>query len=291
MRVFKIASLALGIIFLLLLTACSQEEKEPVTEKTGVVTSTQAYLDHFGEPPQGKAGRAYARVGYLPLKDNPQKVRPFPLFLFSDKNQLRQMLTRLTSGELRLPEDFGLYNPFPGDVELTTTPLSEPVVTVSLKSQISWPDADKAAAGLALAETVFQFPEVKRVLVMLNGQSLPGMPEEGYQRRAQQVAEVAPPNLVLIAGMWGKGSDHLDELLVEFDRPIKVNDFKLFDETGKKVEGEYYTSIFQMAVVILPKTPDAFDPGMTLRAEWDVVDFLGRSNRGSNSMPIQRLEH
>ena len=291
MRVFKIASLALGIILLLLLTACSQEEKNPVTEQTGVVTSTQAYLDHFGEPPQGKAGRAYARVGYLPLKEDPEKVRPFPLFLFSEKDQLRQMLARLVSGELHLPEDFGLYNPFPGDVEVKSTPLGEPVVTVSLKSQASWPYPDQKAAGLAVAQTVVQFPEVKRVLVMLNGQPLPGMPEEGYQHSPQQVAEVAPPNLVLIAGMWEKGSARLDELLVEFDRPIKVNTFKLYDATGKKVEGKYYTSIFQMAVVILPKTPDSFEPGMTLRAEWAVVDFLGRSSRGSSSMSIQRLEH
>ena len=127
--------------------------------------------------------------------------------------------------------------------------------------------------------------------VMLNGQPHPHMPGGGYSHQSELIAEITPPTLVLIAGMWEKGSDHLDELLVEFDRPITVNSIKLYDETGKKVEGEYYTSIFQMAVVVLPKNPDAFQPGTTLRAEWDVVDTLGRSNRGSNSMQLERFEH
>lgn len=291
MDVLLKATLSSAALFLLLLTACSQDSPPQDIKKTGIVTATKPYLNHFGEPPQGKAGRAFARVGYLPLIGDPEKVRPFPLFLFSEKDQLRQMLNRLASGELHLPADLGLHNPFPADVEVMTTPLNKADVTVSMMSQSSWSDMNKKAAGLALAQTVFQFPDVKRVLVMLNGQPLPDMPEKGYQYSPHKIAEVTPPTLVLVAGMWGNGTDHLDELLVEFDRPIKVNDFQLYDETGKKVEGDYYTSLFQMAVVILPKTPDAFEPGMLLRAEWDVVDMLGRSNRGSSSLPVQRFEH
>lgn len=65
------------------------------------------------------------------------------------------------------------------------------------------------------------------------------------------------------------------EILVEFDRPVKVNSFVLFHEDSQKVEGEYYKSIFQMAVVVHPKPPELFQEGTSLRAEWDVVDELG----------------
>ena len=48
-------------VSLLVLTACQQEEPPaPATKTTGVVKSTQAYLDNFGTPPQGKSGQARA---------------------------------------------------------------------------------------------------------------------------------------------------------------------------------------------------------------------------------------
>ena len=31
--------------------------------------------------------------------------------------------------------------------------------------------------------------------------------------------------------------------------------------------------------------------GDVLRAEWDVVDFMGRVNSGSSTMPLRRYEH
>lgn len=281
-----------GLLTFLALVACSQEETSSAKiERTGVVTATQAYLSHFGTPPQGKAGQAFARVGYLPLKKDPQRVRPFPLFLFSENEQLRQMLERLVSGDLHLPKHFGLYHPFPERTEVMTTPLGAPLVTISLMTHSSWSEEDMQAGGLALAETALQFPGVKQVVVMLNGQPLAGMPDDGYYHQPQRIAKVVPPGLVLIAGMWEKGTGKLDELLVEFDRPIKVNSFKLSDSSGQPVEGDLYTSIFQMAVVIHPQNPEIFLPGTILTAEWNIVDELGRVNKGTTSLPLQRFEH
>lgn len=275
-----------------LLTACQQEETPVSSPKnSGVVEANQAYLDNFGTPPQGKAGEAFARVGYLPLQDFPDKVRAIPLFLFSDKDELQQILNRLISGELRLPTDFGLYNPFPDDLEVKATPLRSPAVTLSLLTQQSWSDNDMATAGRALAETVLQFDVVERVIITLKGQPLPQMPADGYLHEPEKLVEVELPTLVLITGMWEKGTDKLNELLVEFDRPITVKNFKLYDNSGKAVDGEYFTSIFQMAVVILPKDPSHYREATLLRAEWDVVDGLGRSNSGTTILPLQRFEH
>ena len=280
----------LGVFILLLLTACKQEEPPP-PPNSGFVAVNQAYLKNFGTPPQGKAGEAFARVGYLPLQEAPEKVRAFPLFLFTDKEQLRQILTRLISGELVLTQESGLYNPFPPDLEVSVPAQVTPTLTLSLKTGQSWSDDDQAAAGRALAETALQSEVVERVIILLNGQPFPPMPTEGYQHRSRLIVEVNPPELVQIAGMWGLGTDKLDELLVEFDRPVTVNNFKLYDKSGDVVDGEYFTSIFQMAVVLLPKDSTLLLEGTLLRAEWDVVDTLGRSNSGSTTLPLRRYEH
>jgi hypothetical protein len=94
-----------------------------------------------------------------------------------------------------------------------------------------------------------------------------------------------------MAGMWEKGTDNLDELLVQFDRPVKVNSFTLYDSSDKLIDGEYFTSMFQMAVVVMPGDKSLYKEGDLLRAEWDVTDEKGRANSGTNSMALRRYEH
>jgi len=262
-----------------------------VTETTGVVKATQAYLENFGTPPQGKSGQAFARVGYLPLQKAPEKLRPVPLFLFSKKKELLLILKQLVSGELLSQRRSELYNPFPDDLELSVTSPEGPTATVALGSQQSWSDTDQIAAGQALAETALQFARINRVVVMHNGAPLSQMPADGYLHEPQLLVKVEPPEMVLIAGVWENGADTLSEILVEFDRPIKVNNFALYDEMGKTVDGDFFTSIFQMAVVVHPKEPSLYQEATLLRAEWEVVDDMGRSNRGSDSLPMMRIDH
>lgn len=284
-------SLILAFCFLSLLACQPDEASDPEPQASGVVVATQAYLDHFGEPPQGKAGQAFARVGYLPVRHVPGKVRAFPLFLFSKDGELRQILNRLTGGELAFPQNSGFYNPFPSDLQVTSASPDNSTQTLSLMTQQSWPEDDMASAGLSLAATVFQFEQASKVVIMLNGQPMPTMPGGGYLRNPETLIEVDPPALVLMAGMWEKGTDKLDELLIEFDRPVKVNSFKLYDGTGKTIKGEYFTSIFNMAVVILPEDSSLYKEGDVLRAEWDVIDDKGRTNSGTSIMALRRYEH
>jgi hypothetical protein len=281
--------LTLAFCFLSLV-ACKQEEA-PAPQPSGIVIASQAYLDNFGEPPQGKAGEAFARVGYLPVRDTPDKVRAFPFFLFSKDGELRQILNRLTSGDLIFPEDSRLYSPFPSDLKVTSASTEKGIQALSLMTQQSWPEDDMASAGLALAATVLQFKQTNKVVIMLNGRPLPQMPADGYVRDPGTLIAVEPPSLVLMAGMWEKGTDNLNELLVEFDRPIKVNSFKLYKSSEGSIKGEYFTSIFQMAIVLLPEDKTLYKEGDVLRAEWDVVDIMGRANSGSSTMTLRRYEH
>lgn len=278
----------MGGLFFLSLSGCQQREAEP--PDTGTIEANQVYLKNFGPPPYGKEGQGFARVGYLPLQKFPEKVRAIPLFLFSEHDQLRQILDRLTSDELILPPDSELYNPFPKDIEVTVKPLENGTLTLSLTTQQPWSSIDLGAAGRALTETASQFTDVERVRILLNREPLPQMPTEGYLHNPQQLAEGSLPTLVMMVGMWKKGAETLDEILIEFDRPIKVNNFQLYDKIGKTIEGEYFTSVFQMAVVVHPKDPERYQDGTVLRAEWDIVDALDRSNKGTSKLPLRRHE-
>ena len=52
-----------------------------------------------------------------------------------------------------------------------------------------------------------------------------------------------------------------------------------------------YHSVFKMAVVIHPRHPESLGAGDQLRAEWRVVDTLGRANRGVTTLALQKYEH
>ena len=278
-----------GLFVLLFTSGCKQQDAE--SPKPGVVEANPTYIDNFGEPPYETEGRAFARVGYLPLKSNPEKIRALPLFLFSEQEQLRQILDRLTSNQLFLPPDGEVYSPFPPDLKVTVSAPENGTVTMSLASQGPFPAADRVAAVNAMTETAVQFSAIKNVRILLNQNPLARMPKEGYAHDPQQLSEVGKPNLVTVLGTWEKGSESPHEIFVEFDRPVTVNSFQLYDQAGKKVEGDYFTSAFQMAVVVHPDDPSLYREGSVLRVEWDIVDTLGRANKGTNSLPLRRVEH
>jgi hypothetical protein len=283
--------IALMLCLMGLASCQKQEEREP-PPGNGQVEANAAYLENFGTPPQGKAGHAYARVGYLPLQRSPNKLRALPLFLFDDQNQLEQVLKRLISGDLIKDRKTDLFNPFPEDLKLVITSSEGPTVSLALTTGQTWA-GDNLHSGLsALTETALQFDGVDRAIITLNGEPVSGMPEQGFTHNQSALSEVEPPRLILVSGVWEKDDpDDPKEILVEFDRPIKIREFNLFLEDGSKVEGDYYTSIFQMAVVVHPKNPERYQQGTVLRADWDVVDELGRANQGTDTLPLIRLEH
>lgn len=288
--IYKWLSFSIFALLLMLpLSGCKQEET--TLPDTGVVEANDAYIKFFGSPPYETKGRAFARVGYLPLKKDLKQVRAIPLFLFTDQNQLQHIFNKLTNNALLLPTESDLYIPFPSGTKIAVKSLENELLTVEVTTNGPWEEADLIAVAYALTETAVQFPDVARVRIIADGRLLSFMPESGFVHDTQRVEDVPKPTLVSIIGMWDTGDDVLGELFIEFDRPITVNNFRLYDKTGKKVEGEYFTSAFQMAVVIHPDQPSQFKEGMLLQAEWDVSDTLGRTNKGKNTLPIKYVEH
>jgi hypothetical protein len=271
----------------LLLFACTQEAPPAIT---GSVEANSAYLYHFGKPPAVKAGKAFARVGYLPLREQHYKLGAVPLYLFDKNDQLPRLLDRLVSGDLTLPPDSPLYNPFPPDTQVRVAANPEKVLTLSLYFAET-ASYDPTPMTNALVETAAQLDDIERVIVLLNGRAVTGMPEAGFTSDRKRIIDVAPPALIMIAGIWDEGEAALEEIAVNFDRPITVNSFSLSHADGTKVLGDYFVSAFQMSVVVHPETPGIFQDGTVLQVQWEVVDALGRVGQGRQVLPLRRFVH
>lgn len=278
------------LLFILLSFIGCQQEQEKIGD-AGVVDANTAYVNNFGAPPYETKGRAFARVGFLPLRSNPNQVRAIPLFLFTDQNQLGHILKKLTSGELILPAESDLYDPFANNIEVTIRSLEEGLLVLDLTSTKTWSTIDMQPVVKALTETAVQFPDVTYVRLLLSGRPMANMPVEGFVHNPGYVAKVAKPVLVDIVGTWHEGEETLEEISVQFDRPVTINRFALYDHTGKKIAGQYFTSVMQMAVVVHPENPTLFREGSFMQAEWDLVDALGRTNKGTSRLPLKHIEH
>lgn len=269
-------------------TAC---QKESSVATQGTIKANQAYLNHFGEPPVPEKGECFARVGFYPLKGSTGKVAAMPFFLFRQEDQLPLLLERLVGNEAGYLSRSQLFNPFPpgSSVRLVSQAGGTVDLDISLKES---PSAESVAAMAAsLTETATQFEGIERVRIAINGASLSGMPEGGFAHDAGRIEPPGPPTLLLVVGAWEKDAQDPEEILADFDRPVKIESFSLMDDSGQKIRGDYFTSAFDMAVVIHPENPSAIRKGMTLRAEWRVVDRLGRKGEGAGNFTLERHDH
>lgn len=276
------------LVGLVLTVAACQKDSSP--EPAPSVKANPAYLTAFGEPPVVAKGSCFARVGYYPLRDAPDQLRAMPYFLFDVQTELPLLFERLVNNPAAFPAAGPLLNPFPPGSRVRVGPMTE-VLELALNLEQT-PDPQRLdAMAAALTETAGQYPEVKRVNLLLNGSPWPGMPADGFRSDPTRIVDPGPPQLLLVIGSWETGATGPEEILADFDRPVSIESFTLSDEAGHKLEGEYFTSAFDMAVVLHPQTPATLREGMPLSAAWRVTDRLGRSGAGEGRFLLQRHDH
>lgn len=268
--------------------ACNQQ---PTDAPQGMVTANHAYLAYFGEPPEVKQGQGFARVGFYPLKQDKTKVRPVPLFLFREADQLPLLLERLVSSENPFSEQGPLFNPFPPGSSVRLLSRSRGVVALELVLKQPPVTENIPAIVGALTETAAQFDDIDKVIISVSGQPLAAMPEEGYVHDDARIFPPASPELLLVVGSWEKDAKDPREIQADFDRPVKIESFALEAASGQKIQGKYFTSAFDMAVVIQPEDPSSIKAGMSVRAEWTVIDRLGRKGQGTRVFSLERHDH
>jgi len=254
----------------------------------GKVKASKAYIEHFGQPPLPQQGECFVRVGFFPLRNAPGKVRAVPFFLFQEHGQLQLLLDRLASGEIPLPADGDLFDPFPPGTRILVQ--RQAVDTVNLKlvfSEALPTEAEWEGLTASLVETASQFEGIRRIHILWDGKS----PRNELSHDPARIVPVAAPDLLMLTGSWEPGSDFPDEIVANFDRPVKIENFRLGDTNGLEFRGDFFQSIFNMAVVLHPANPAAFREGMSMRASWVVTDSLGRRGEGERIFRLQRHQH
>jgi len=268
------------LLLLLVATACQREDPVP-----GYIEANPAYRVAFGSPPAVERGTAYARVAYLPSREDPVKVGAVPLFLFDAADQLSKILQQLAGNNLVLPSASPLYDPFPSgsSVRIDSHVDRSMVLGLELGGSVS---LEPDPMLLSLAETALQFNEVDEVIIVIAGES-----HGPFTHSSQRLVAPNPPDVVMVAAVLDEGSHAPEEIVVNFDRPVKVNSFRFSLPDGSKVAGEYFTSVFQMAIVVHPENPAFYREGLDLVIDWQVTDYLGRVGAGHLATKLQYIVH
>ncbi|HKL48560.1 MAG TPA: GerMN domain-containing protein [Desulfuromonadales bacterium] len=288
----KIVTLSAFLIVLVMAISACEKNEQTRQSPVGTVKASPAYIENFGQPPAPDEGSCYARVGFFPLRDDPEKVRAVPFFLFRHSGQLQQLLERIVGAEMSLPGDSGLFNPFPEGTSVNVRNLEGDSVKLEVDfADRQGSDPELKAAAAALTETAVQYEGIERVIVLFDGALPPGAPSGGYRHDPARTAPVEAPVLFMIAASWKKGEAHPEEIAANFDRPVDIQSFHLEDAEGREILGDYFQSVFDMSVIIHPENPAAIREGMIMRAEWEVTDKLGRRGLGSGEFQLERYDH
>jgi len=272
------------LLLLPLIFGCDRQQPTPQ------VIADDAYQQFFGSPPIPTSGTAWVRIGFLPRSDGSGSLAPLPFFFYRDDSQLQLLLDQLTGDPMRLPPGSGLVNPFPAGSRSVTAN------RVAGKREINLVlppggETDLKAMEAVLVETAGRFPKIKQVLLTLNGGPWPGMPDGGFPFPSGRTIDPGPPHPLIALADLESGAEHQAELLVNFDRPVKIESFELKDDEGKVIGGDYFQSVFDMAVVVHPTNPHRLKVGKPLRVAWQASDAMGRAGSGEVVLPLQGRRH
>ncbi|GAB4168467.1 MAG: hypothetical protein Tsb0017_27400 [Geothermobacteraceae bacterium] len=269
------------LVLLLLLPACEQKASQP----PATVYADSAYRLYFGDPPEVRAGQAWSRVAFLPVESG-SGLKPLPFFLYREDGQLQLLLDQLTGPLLRPGPGSGLRNPFPPGSRAVTANRVGKTREINL-SLPQGADGDLEAMAAVLVETTALSEGVDKVVLTLNGRPWPGMPEGGFAPDSRRIVDPGPPRPVMVFAATDDGHGHPGEILVNFDRPVRMEAFRLADAEGKPVAGEQFQSVFNMAVVLHPADPGQIHSGSRVQVSWQATDFKGRTGEGTARLEVR----
>lgn len=284
---------AVLILLLAFVTGCNSG-KQPPAETKGSVSATDAFVKYFGPAPTADKGSCYAFVIYFPSAKEPGKVVPFPFFSFDEASLKKVALGKLIAGMGDTKSYQGeLLQPFPAGSRILDVSQSGNTVTVDFSKELTAakldPQAQRALVN-AVTLTLRQFNGVARVAIKVEGAESP-LDKLTGSADENAVLPLAAPRLLGVTGMKEKGAVSIEEIDAFFDRPVDIKELTLSSADGKKIEGDIYQSVFDMAGVLKAKNPEPLIAGTPIKVHWKVTDKLGRSASGDGEVPLEVKEH
>jgi hypothetical protein len=278
------------LTMLLLVSGCQRQADKAAAG--GQVKASDVYRSWFGEPPAVSEGTAWAVTGFFPLAAQADRVMPVPLFLFTPDNQPQLLLGKVMQGGAYLSLPQLASNPFPTGTVLRAVTVHEGLATADFSSellQISDPVVQQGVLA-AIGHTLVQFADIERVQVTVEGQPLPFVSPGQLPVDSAAVVEPGPP--ALLQALLHEDDDAVPgEVVVFFNRPMRLKSFRLEFPRGEQVAGQYFTSVFDMAIILHPDDPNRMQVGSEVFINWQVTDMLGREGGGQSSLFLGRMAH
>ncbi|MBJ6750239.1 GerMN domain-containing protein [Geomonas anaerohicana] len=283
------------ILFLLVFafTGCTSR-KEPPAEAKGRVNATGAFVNYFGPVPPVDKGTCYGFVIYFPSAKEPGKVLPFPFFTFDEASIKKVALGKLLAGMGDQKAYQGeLAQPFPAGSRVLDVSQSGGTVSVSFSKELGTmkpdPQAERAIVN-AVVLTMRQFSGVTDVTIKVDG-AYTAFNKLVAEADEKAVLPLTEPRLLGVVGMKEKGAAKVEEVDAFFDRPVDIKELSLSGADGKKIDGEIYQSVFDMAGVLKTRTPLSLQAGAPIKVHWKITDKLGRSASGDDDVALEIKEH
>lgn len=289
----RLVQFAIVVLLVAALAACKGGERQSLEGK-GAVSATKAFITHFGPAPLVEKGTCYAFVIYFPSAKEPGKAIPFPFFSFDEASMKKVALAKLIGGMADMKSYQGeILQPFPAGTRVLEVSQSGGVVTANFSKELAAakldPTAERALAN-AVALTLGQFQGVTKVAIQVEGQKSP-LDQLAQKADESAVVQLSAPRLLSITAMREKGASTVEEVDAFFDRPVQIKELVISSADGKKIEGDIYQSVFDMAGVLKPKDTKQFKAGMPVKVRWSVTDKLGRSASAESDMVLEVKDH
>jgi hypothetical protein len=105
------------------------------------------------------------------------------------------------------------------------------------------------------------------------------------------VLEPGPPRVLGVTAAKHAGEKHVEDVSVNFDRPVNVEKIAVTSKDGKPFAGDFYQSVFDMAAILKPKDPAQFRRDMPITVRCQMVDKLGRPGSTDGEFHLEVKEH
>jgi germination protein M len=288
-RKYALIFLLLVPIVLFSMISCKKQES-PLPAKQARVSATKAYEQYFGPAPTTDKGSCYAFVIYFPSAKEPGKVVPFPFFTFDEGSMKKVAVERLLGGmEVSAYKD-EILQPFAPGARLLELAQADGLWRVDLSKDFLLPGSSRDGMLHALVMTLTQFEGVRGIRILAEGKDLDYAPGPQLPA-ASSVLDPSPPRILGVMAIKDKGTKNVEEVSVNFDRPVEITKLTMSDKLGKTFAGEVFHSVFDMAAVLKPKNPGAFTAQMPINVRWKAIDKRGRQGEGDNVWPLEIKEH
>ena len=279
------------MLFFALLVGCNSA-KQPPAQAKGKVVATGAFEKYFGPAPVTDKECSYAFVIYFPSAKEAGKVVPFPFFSFDEPSLKKVALGKLVVGLGDVASYRGeLLQPFPAGSRILDVSEAGGNVTVNLSREVAAarPEQQRVLVD-AVVLTARQFRGVTGVGIKVEGADTP-LGKLAGTADDKTVLPPGPPRLLSVTAVKEKGVADIDEIDAYFDRPLEIKELTLSGADGKRIEGDIFQSVFDMAGVLKMKSRKPLQAGMPIKVHWKVVDKLGRAASGDGDVPLEVKEH